>query len=298
MIDNMKTYSARIGAVLLSVVLVAAPMRTFAGTDTPMPVAALAKKTHFHGIAVDAKDPSRVYLATHHGFYVVAPDGTATRISDNRNDYMGFTPHPTDPDVFFASGHPATGGNTGFLQSTDGGRTWRQLAMGVRGPVDFHQMAISRSDPRIIYGVYGGLQVSRDGGRTWEMRGNVPPKLFDLAVSATDPNRLYAATQGGLLVSTNGGGSWQPAHYNISPSSMVQTTAKGDVYAFIAGLGLLRSPDGSLRWNFVSKDFGDRYLLHLAVDPSNADLLYVVTNKGELLKSTDGGGAWRPVGAN
>ena len=298
MIDNMKTYSARIGAVLLSVVLVAAPMRTFAGTDTPMPVAALAKKTHFHGIAVDAKDPSRVYLATHHGFYVVAPDGTATRISDNRNDYMGFTPHPTDPDVFFASGHPATGGNTGFLQSTDGGRTWRQLAMGVRGPVDFHQMAISRSDPRIIYGVYGGLQVSRDGGRTWEMRGNVPPKLFDLAVSATDPNRLYAATQGGLLVSTNAGESWQPAHYNISPASMVRTTAHGDVYAFIAGLGLLRSPDGSLRWNFVSKGFGDRYLLHLAVDPSNVDTLYVVTSEGELLKSTDGGGAWRPVGAN
>jgi len=298
MMDKTKKYSARIGAVLLFVVLVAPIMRSFAGTDTPMPVAALAKKTHFHGIAVDAKDPSRVYLATHHGFYVVAPDGTATRLSENQNDYMGFTPHPTEPDVFFASGHPATGGNTGFLQSTDGGRTWRQLAMGVRGPVDFHQMAISRSDPRIIYGVYGGLQVSRDGGRTWEMRGNVPPKLFDLAVSATDPNRLYAATQGGLLVSTNAGESWQPAHYNISPASMVRTTAHGDVYAFIAGLGLLRSPDGSLRWNFVSKGFGDRYLLHLAVDPSNVDTLYVVTSEGELLKSTDGGGAWKPVGAN
>lgn len=272
--------------------------RTHAVGDSPVLVTELAGKTHFHGIAVDSKDPSRLYLATHHGFYVVASDGMATRISDNQNDYMGFTPHPTDPDIFFASGHPATGGNLGFIVSDDGGRSWRQLAKGVRGPVDFHQMAISRSDPRVIYGVYGGLQVSRDGGRTWEMRGNAPPKLFDLEVSTMNPDRLYAATQGGLLVSNNAGESWQPAHYNISPSSMVQATAHGDIYAFIAGLGLLRTPDGSLKWSFISKDFGDRYLLHLAADPSDPDTLYVVTNKGELLKSSDGGGTWRPLGPN
>lgn len=271
---------------------------SLAGADSLAHVTELAGKTHFHGIAVDATNPSRLYLATHHGFYVVTPDGMATRISDNRNDYMGFTPHPTDPNVFFASGHPAGGGNTGFIVSDDGGRTWRQLSEGVRGPVDFHQMDVSRSDPQVIYGVYGGLQVSGDGGRTWEMRGKAPPKLFDLAVSSSDPNRLFAATQGGLLVSKNGGESWQPAHYNISPATMVHATSDGNVYAFIAGLGLLRSPDGALRWDFVSRAFGDRYLLHLAVDPSNADVLYVVTNKGELMKSGDGGRTWKPLGGN
>ena len=90
----------------------------------------------------------------------------ATRISDNQNDYMGFTPHPSDSNVFYASGHPASGGNTGFAVSEDGGRTWRQLSKGVRGPVDFHRMDVSRADPGVIYGVYRGLQVSRDGGHT------------------------------------------------------------------------------------------------------------------------------------
>lgn len=267
-----------------------------AAADSPVSATELADRTHFHGIAVDAKDPSQLHLATHHGFYVVTPDGTATRISDNQNDYMGFTPHPADPNTLFASGHPVGGGNTGFIVSGDGGRTWRQRAEGVNGPVDFHQMDVSRSNPQVIYGVYGGLQVSRDGGRSWELRADAPPELFDLAVSSTDAERLYAATRGGLLVSENGGESWQPAHFNTSPATMVQTTAGGDVYAFIAGLGLLRATGDSLRWEAVNNSFEDRYLLHLAVDPTDPDKLYVITSESEVLESNDGGVTWRALG--
>lgn len=269
---------------------------TPAAADSPVSVIELADRTHFHGIAVDAKDPSRLHLATHHGFYVVAPDGTATRISDNQNDYMGFTPHPVDPGTVFASGHPVGGGNTGFIVSEDGGRTWRQRAEGVNGPVDFHQMDVSRSDPQVVYGVYGGLQVSLDGGHTWELRADAPPELFDLAVSGGDANRLYAATRGGLLASEDGGESWQPAHFNTSPATMVQTTAGGDVYAFVAGLGLLRATGDTLRWESVNNGFGDRYLLHLAADPTDADRLFVVTSESEVLESNDGGATWRALG--
>ncbi len=68
--------------------------------------------THIHGIAVDPTLDSRLLLATHHGFFVVqTDDGMATRISRDQNDYMGFTPHPENPTVMFASGHPSGGGN-------------------------------------------------------------------------------------------------------------------------------------------------------------------------------------------
>lgn len=269
-----------------------------AAADSPVSVTELAGRTHFHGIAVDAKDPSRLHLATHHGFYVVAPDGTATRVSDNQNDYMGFTPHPAEPNTLFASGHPVGGGNTGFIVSEDGGRTWQQRAAGVNGTVDFHQMDVSRSDPSVIYGVYGGLQVSRDGGHTWELRADAPPELFDLAVSSADADRLFAATRGGLLVSDNGGESWQSAHLNKSPATMVQTTAGGDVYAFVVGLGLLRGTEDSLRWSPVNNNFGDRYLLHLAADPTNPSQLYVITSESDVLVSQDGGATWQVLGAD
>jgi photosystem II stability/assembly factor-like uncharacterized protein len=259
-------------------------------------LADLRAKTHIHGIAVDPKDGSRLYLATHHGFFTVSADGQATRVSRDSNDYMGFTPHPTDPSVLFASGHPAGGGNLGFIVSGDGGQSWRQLSTGVRGPVDFHQMDISKSDANVIYGAFGGLQVSHDGGKSWKLSGPLPDGLIDLAASAVATDRLYAATKGGLLYSEDAGTTWRPAHFRISAATMVQTGHKGELYAFIIGLGLLRTQEPELRWEIVNKSFGNRYLLHLAVDPSDPRRLYVVTNDKQVLVSTDNGVSWVELG--
>ena len=162
-------------------------LATRSHSEASTTVQALAEHTHFHGIAVDPSDPARIYLATHHGLYAVAPDGSATRLSLVQ-DFMGFTPHPVDPSMLYASGHPAGGGNLGFIASEDGGRSWSQLAEGVDGPVDFHQMDVSPADPKTIYGAYAGqLQVSRDGGQTWEVVGPAPEGLIDLAASSRDP---------------------------------------------------------------------------------------------------------------
>ena len=255
-------------------------------------VSEISKQTHIHGIAVDSRDPSRIYLATHHGFFVVGPDGMATRVSESEDDFMGFTPHPTDSSLLYASGHPVAGGALGMITSADGGRTWRQIAKGVNGPVDFHQMDVSLADPRVIYGVYGGLQVSRDGGHTWRRAGQLPDGLIDLATSAKDVNTLYAATKGGLFISKDGGRSWQPAYFFKRTVTMVQSASDGVVYTFVYGSGLLRTTEPGLDWSLVSDSFGDSYFLHLAVDPADATKLYAVNEQGSVLASTDGGRTW------
>ncbi len=266
-----------------------------AAGDT-MPLQELARHTHFHGIAAHPGDGQRVFLATHHGLFSVDREGLATRVSQDANDYMGFTPHPTERDVLFASGHPAGGGNMGFIVSEDAGRTWRQLSPGVNGPVDFHQMDVSRANPEVIYGTFGGLQVSRDGGRTWTLAAPAPQGLIDLAASAADPDRLYAATKSGLLLSTDAGATWQPAHLRRSPATLVQTGHSGEVYAFVLGVGLLRTQEPELRWENVSNGFGNHYVLHLAVDPADARHVYAVTNAPAVLESADGGVRWVPLG--
>ena len=261
-----------------------------------LPVSELGQLTHFHGIAVDRKDSSRIYFATHHGFFVVTTDGMATRVSENKNDFMGFTPHPTDASVLYASGHPASGGNMGFVVSTDGGKTWQQRAKGVRGPVDFHQMDVSKTDPNTIYGVLGGLQFSRDSGHTWKLIAEMPDGLIDMAASAKR-NRLYAATRQGLLITHDLGKTWQPAYMLGRPATMVQTTKAGDVYAFVVGVGLIRGREPTLRWSSLNVGFGDQLIMHLAIDPSNQKNLYAVTDKGRVLTSTDGGRTWTSFGA-
>ncbi len=269
--------------------------RSFSASETTIP--ALAKETHFHGIAVDGNDPTRLHLATHHGFYSVEPGGKAHRISKTRDDFMGFTPHPSDPSVLYASGHPAGGGNLGFITSMDGGKSWAKLADGVGGPVDFHQMDASKADPKVIYGVYGSLQRSTDGGRTWTKMGPVPDGLIDLVASGKDGDTLYAATKGGLFKSIDAGRSWQPAHVINRPATMVQVSARGEVYAFIFGTGLVRADDGGVNWRLVSNAFGGAYALHLAVDKKDGHKLYAVTLNPEtraqaVLMSEDRGASW------
>lgn len=288
---------ARLGYLFLLIAMLGVALSLWPVAAESVAVSQMSKKTHIHGIAVDSRDPSRIYLATHHGFFVVEPDGMATRVSETGDDFMGFTPHPTDASRLYASGHPTAGGALGIITSDDGGRTWRQIAKGVNGPVDFHQMDVSRADPRVIYGVYGGLQVSSDGGQTWRIAGRLPDGLIDLAASAKDVNTLYAATKGGLFISEDRGRSWRPAYFLKRPVTMVQSAADGSLYAFVYGSGLLRATEPGLDWSLVSDGFGESYFLHLAVDPRDAAKLYAVNDQGSVLASSDGGRTWAAFGA-
>lgn len=275
--------------------------RSFSAGETT--VSALAEQTHFHGIAVDPRNPDRLYLATHHGLFAVTPDGAARRISEVRDDFMGFTPHPADPAVLYASGHPAGGGNLGFIVSRDGGVSWSRLAAGVGGPVDFHQMDVSKANPKVIYGVHGGLQRSADGGRSWSSVGPVPDGLIDLAASSKDADIVYAATQRGVLVSTDGGWLWRSAPGSQQPTTMVHVTRDGAVYSFIVGIGVVRANEPDLDWNVLGNGFGGAVVLHLAVGPAGgAPVLYAATldpqtRSQALYASHDGGQNWARFGA-
>ena len=263
---------------------------------------ALAENTHFHGIAVDLDNSSRLYLATHHGIYAVGPDGGADLISSDRNDYMGFTPHPTDPDMLFGSGHPAGGGNMGFIASSNGGKSWKKLSDGVDGPVDFHQMDVSKADPKTMVGLSRGIQISKDGGRSWKKVGPAPKGAIDLAASATDVDTFYVATRLGIQRSTDGGRSWSAAQMFRRPSTMIHVTADGIVYAYQVGTGLIRTVEPDLKWQLLNNDFGDAYVLHLAVDPNDDKKLYAVTVNARtraqvIMVSDDGGTSWKALGA-
>jgi photosystem II stability/assembly factor-like uncharacterized protein len=269
-----------------------------AEAQSDMPLTELLRSTHIHGLAVDRADSGRLLIATHHGLHALRLDtATVEPVSERRDDFMGFTPHPTDATKLYGSGHPARGGNLGFVVSTDGGRTWTMLSPGVGGPVDFHQMDVSKADPGVIYGVHGGLQISRDGGRNWSLVGPAPDGLIDIAASSTDAARIYAATQHGLLVSEDSGRNWRPARLLRQPVSMIEVASDGSIYAFMLGSGLLRAEEPSLSWQTLSNDFNDSYLLHFAVDPRDPARQFASTHQNELLASDDGGRTWRRLGA-
>ncbi|HET6157223.1 MAG TPA: hypothetical protein VFE34_02670 [Dongiaceae bacterium] len=283
----------RMTSIVAALAFAAISLATPAAADS-ITLSDLEKQTHYHGLAVDPADPSRLYLAIHHGFYRVGADGMATRLSQMQ-DFMGFTQHPTDPSILYASGHPSSGRNLGFLMSADGGASWTQISQGLDGPVDFHQMDVSPADPRVIYGVYGGLQISRDGGKSWTMAGSVPQGLVALAASARSADRLYAATQNGLLYSEDAGVTWQAPAFKGEVVTMVATGADDALYAYVVGRGLMSArenrPD---TWSSLSAD--PRIQLHLAIDGRHPERMFAIAHKAGIIQSDDGGNNWRSFG--
>ena len=256
----------------------------------------LAGKTHYHGIAFTRSGSAELLLASHHGLFALDKNGEATLVSPV-HDYMGFSPDPTDPLSFYASGHPSGGGNSGFLKSSDGGATWKQLSPGVRGPVDFHQMDVSPINPQTIFGNYGGIQVSHDGGQTWADAGFSPLKLVAIAASGTNADQVYAATQNGLYSSADAGKTWQSFEFDGKVVSAIETGPNGSLYAFVLGQGLMKAQeDKPKEWAVLSNDFGDAFPLHIAIDPADDNHLALTTQNNDVLESYDGGAVWAPFG--
>ncbi len=172
---------------------------------------------HIHGLAVDPFEPEVVWVAAHGGLLRIR-NGRWEWVGTHTYDHMGFLAHPHQPRVLLTSGHP--------------------------GPRD------RRPNPL-------GVEVSRDGGRSWQPLALAGEADFHAAAQGvSDPRVLYG--------------------WNVS-----------------GRVGLYRSRDGGSTWTY----FGERGLsgvFSLAVDPRDPNTVFAGTRQG-LFVSRDGGERWRPV---
>lgn len=270
-------------------------LATPAAAQDALPLADLLASTHIHGIAPHPTGGETVILATHHGLFALdLSTKSATPIGSSQDDFMGYSARPDDPARAFASGHPATGGNLGVIKTEDGGTTWQHVSDAIGGPVDFHNMEVSRADPAVIYGIGhdGAVQRSDDGGANWTIAGQAPERLIDIATSPADAATLYAATEGGLFVSRDSAASWEAATAATDPVTSVDAGADGAVRASVFGQGLVTlASDGTT--SILTTDLPDGYLLYLASVRKDPHRLMALSAKGRLVLSDDGGATWR-----
>ncbi len=258
--------------------------------------------THGHGLAVDVKDGSTLYIATHHGLLLLQNEKDLYRVGKSKDDYMGFSQHPIEANVFFSSGHPSYGGNIGFQKSEDGGFTWKKVSNGVSGPVDFHAMAVSPVNPNLIYGWYqGNIQRSIDQGKNWEIVNRDLLAVY-LAADSQNESIVYAATPRGqgVMVSRDKGVSWS----SLSPEleggvvSVIAVHPKNSnvLVTFSEKLGGLgKSIDQGKTWQKVREVFNGETVLHIAFDRNNSSVVYALTHENKLYKSVDTAGTWKQV---
>lgn len=237
-------------------------------------------------VAVDPRDPQRVYAGTFdHGVWR-SLDGGATWEDVTANiphkRVLSIAVSPVDivagRSVVFAGTEPSR-----LYRSDDDGRSWSDsphLPELPSAPTwsfpprpwthHVRWIAPHAHDRDLLFvGIeLGGVMRSRDGGATWEDRK--PGSQWDAHTVAThpvDPNRVYEAAGGGVAISLDAGDTWQPAD--------------------------------------AGKD--RRYAWALAVDPADPDLWYVSAtfgareahrNTGDsqaLLYRSRGGGPWQAL---
>ena len=256
-------------------------------------------------IAVAPSDPNVVWVGTGESFIRSNISiGNGVYRSTDRGDsfeHLGLDQtgrigrivvHPDDPDtaLIAALGH-AYGpqerdeAGRGVFRTTDGGATWDHVLFidANTGAID---LAFAPDNPRTVYaaawqieirtsgrtsgGPGSGLHRSRDGGATWEPledAGLPAPPLgkIGLAVSADDPDRLYA------LIETS-------SNRDFAPS---------DPFAGV----LWRSDDRGDSWRLVSRNLDlitrPLYYTRMAAAPDRADEVTFVATR--LSVSLDGG---------
>ncbi|RSM81994.1 hypothetical protein DMH04_27030 [Kibdelosporangium aridum] len=161
---------------------------------------------HVHGLGVDPADGT-LYAASHYGLFRIPATGPPERVTDRRQDTMGFT--VLGPRHFLGSGHPDPRDDgpkhLGLIESTDAGQSWRSLSL--TGKADFHALEAKHNQ---VYGhdsQSGQLMVTTDR-QNWDPRARLA--LADFAVSPTNQDLLLATTQQGLTRSSDGGRTFTP----------------------------------------------------------------------------------------
>lgn len=229
---------------------------------------------HVHGVGVNPADGA-VFLATHDGLFRYE-NGEPTRVGPVI-DLMGFT--IVGPDHFYSSGHPGPDVDlpepVGLLESTDAGRTWKQLSRG--GESDFHALTASEAG---VIGFDGVLRASSDGKEWRDLEA--PAEPYGLAVSP-DGKVVLGTAPTGLIRSGDAGETW--AKVPDAPSLMFVDWAEGDVVAGIGPEGEVAvSDDGGLTWDVRGIVEGQAH----AVGASGAGPDLLVATGTELLRSDDG----------
>lgn len=273
---------AAVAVVTVVMIGVALVLRGVVGDDTPS-AADPVQLEHVHGLGLDPADGS-LYAGTHYGLIRIGADGSATRVADRVQDFMGFT--VVGPEHYLASGHPGTGqdgpANLGLIESTDGGQSWTTVSL--EGEADFHALEARHG---LVYGYNAGYLMVSDDAQSWEQRGALP--LADFAVSPSDPDSLVATTEQGLAVSTDGGQSFSLVP-SAPPLQLVSWTADSTLVGVAPDGATYVSDDEGKTWQ-QGGDAGGRPEAMTADDRR----VFVALAGGTVVRSTDQGRSYETM---
>ena len=209
--------------------------------------------------------------------------------------------HPADPDYVICGG-------VEVHLSTNGGRDWKKVSKwnAERGQPNYvhsdqHSLVMPAAAPGRVYAANdGGLDVSDDGGLTWENRskGLAATMFYDCDVAPADARHFGGGAQdNGTNITTTGGSD---DHYEILGGDggwmVFDPTRANYLYASYYNMNIYRfSPAG---WKDVSPpaesdEQASVWMVYITLDPNRASTVFTGSNR--VWRSRNSGGTWLPI---
>ncbi len=208
---------------------------------------------------------------------------------------IGLAVTPANPDLVYAT-IESDGRNKGFYKSTDKGESWAKqnsYTSGGTGPHYYQEIEASPQDEGLIYQMDVFIQVTRNGGKNFNVLGNGREKHSDNHALWIDPDNgshLIAGTDGGLYETFDEGTTWR--HFPNLPIAQFYKIALDNAepfYNIVAGaqdLGTLIGPSRTTNTEGVRNQ--DWYIplgadgYDAAFDPEDPNTVYMEIQGGEL----------------
>lgn len=223
-------------------------------------------------VAVDPREPERVYIGTFDSGVYASYDGGLTWRQDDEGlvdrRVMSLAVSPSHPEsgvsVVFAGTEPSN-----LYRSGDGARGWERLPA----------LRDIPSEPRWSF-----------PPRPWTHH------VRTIALHPADPDWLAVGIElGGVMRSRDGGASWidhNPQAHSDAHELLTHPLAPERLYE-AAGQGIARSDDRGETWSRFEDGLDRHYTWAQAIDPASPDLWYVAISRSPFAAHGNGDGQSR-----
>ncbi len=237
-------------------------------------------------------------------------NGGETWVQANKglnNLYVGYMEmHPENPRILYAAvgaGVYYSGG--GIYKTTNGGESW----ISCRGNDEpFTTLAVSSSNPEVIYGFSGACIRSNDGGSTWTQYNGIdgglwgPPGInpgipISAVVVPSDENKLFVNNyNGGNFYSSDGAQSWVNASRGYTGADIrdIKCNPENPAEVIAVGrMGAYKSENGGLDWYGITYQPVGTDFLRLSEHSDSFDkIIGAVDCSFSIVISNNGGASW------
>lgn len=254
---------------------------------------ALSSRANVYDIAIDPKDPGRVYIGVYQdkkGRVFRSQDGGESWEETyvvSQEEYAVFA---VEVDNFEPSTVYIGTAQGGLLKSTDYGKSWETMNWFDDVISD---IAINPLNTQEVYvsTFRKGIYKTADKGETWESfeekieEFRAADKVENLVIDAKRPAIVYAGSEYGVLTTKDAGRTWSAVNIIMPPESrpvlsLAVESDNTDHLYYGAGPALYRSIDQGKNWT-VHELPSNRAIKAIAIDPKNPQVIYLGMHEEE-----------------